>query len=114
MALSFPNPTRSYDSKHHCVRFWGYDGTFEVSFLVEQNAFSRMNPGAPQDKSGILRIFDKYRDKKFLVLPGVFIGGAILELIRWSHRISESVASSLRAELDLTAADVNALPVVHI
>ena len=51
MALSFPNPTRSYDSKHHCVRFWGYDGTFEVSFLVEQNAFSRMNRGAPQDES---------------------------------------------------------------
>jgi hypothetical protein len=45
------------------VRFWGYDGTFEVSFMVEQNVFSRINPGAAQDESGVLRIFDKYRDK---------------------------------------------------
>ena len=74
MALSFPNPTRSYDSKHHCVRFWGYDGTFEVSFLVEQNAFSRMNPGAPQDEFGILRIFDKYRDKILGVARRVYRG----------------------------------------
>ncbi len=63
MALSFPNPTRSYDTKHHCVRFWGYDGTFEVSFMVEQRVFSRINPGAAQDESTVLRIFDKYRDK---------------------------------------------------
>jgi hypothetical protein len=51
MALSFPSPTRSYDSKRRCVRFWGYDGTFEVSFLVEQRAFSRINPGAALDES---------------------------------------------------------------
>ncbi len=63
MALSFPNPARSYDTKSHCVRFWGYDGAFEVSFMVDQRVFAGMNPDAPKDESGTLKIFDKYRDK---------------------------------------------------
>ena len=74
MALTFPNPTRSYDSKHHCVRFWGYDGTFEISFVVEQPVFSRINPGAAQDEFGILRIFDNYRDKILGVARRVYRG----------------------------------------
>ena len=40
MALTFPNPTRSYDTKHRCVRFWGYDGTFEITLWLS-SAFSR-------------------------------------------------------------------------
>jgi hypothetical protein len=74
MALTFPNPTRSYDTKHRCVRFWGYDGTFEISFMVEQRVFSRINPGATEDESGALRIFDKYRDKILSVARRVYRG----------------------------------------
>jgi hypothetical protein len=74
MALSFPNPTRSYDTKHHCVRFWGYDGTFEVSFTVEQRVFDGMSPDAAKDESGTLKIFDKYRDKILGVARRVYRG----------------------------------------
>jgi hypothetical protein len=63
MALNFPNPARTYDTAHRCVRFWGYDGAFEVSFIVEQRAFDRISSSATGDESGTLRIFDKYRDK---------------------------------------------------
>jgi hypothetical protein len=44
------------------VRFWGYDGTFEISFMVDRRVFSRINPGT-EDEIGILKIFDTYRDK---------------------------------------------------
>ncbi len=74
MALSFPNPTRSYDAKHYCVRFWGYDSTFEVSFMVDQDVFARINPEAAQDESGVLRIFDNYRDKILRVARRVYRG----------------------------------------
>lgn len=73
MALSFPNPSRSYDNKHRCVRFWGYDGTFEISFMVDQRVFSRINPGT-EDEFGILRIFDTYRDKILDVARRVYRG----------------------------------------
>lgn len=82
MALNFPNPNRSYDAKHHCVRFWGYDGAFEISFVVEQRVFSRINPGAIEDESefskfstGIARRF--FRRPPSLSWPpprGVHIG----------------------------------------
>ena len=74
MALTFPNPTRSYDAKHHCVRFWGHDGTFEVSFMVDQRVFARMNPGATDDESGTLKIFDKYRDRILGVARRIYRG----------------------------------------
>lgn len=35
MTLAFPNPSRSFDASRNVVRFTGYDGMFEVSFLVE-------------------------------------------------------------------------------
>jgi hypothetical protein len=35
MTLAFPNPSRSFDASRNAVRFTGYDGVFEVSFLVE-------------------------------------------------------------------------------
>ena len=74
MALNFPNPNRSYDATHHCVRFWGHDGTFEISFVVEQHVFSKINPGAIEDESGILKIFDRYRDKILSVARRVYRG----------------------------------------
>ena len=63
MALNFPNVSRSYDAHRRCVRFWGYDETFEVCFFVEQDAFSRLNPGSNADEAGLLSLFDRYRDK---------------------------------------------------
>ncbi|SCW62889.1 Protein of unknown function [Rhizobium mongolense subsp. loessense] len=38
MPLSFPNRSRSFDENRKGVRFLGYDGMFEVRFLVEATA----------------------------------------------------------------------------
>jgi hypothetical protein len=38
MALIFPNRSRSFDETRQGVRFLGYDGMFEVRFLVEAAA----------------------------------------------------------------------------
>ncbi|MBB2672903.1 UNVERIFIED_ORG: hypothetical protein GGE44_002465 [Rhizobium esperanzae] len=38
MTLTFPNKSRSFDESRNAVRFSGYDGMFEVRFLVEANA----------------------------------------------------------------------------
>ncbi|GLK71867.1 DUF1488 domain-containing protein [Ancylobacter dichloromethanicus] len=35
MTLAFPNPSRSFDSARNAIRFTGYDGMFEVPFLIE-------------------------------------------------------------------------------
>lgn len=36
--LSFPNPSRSFAEARNAVRFTGYDGMVQVSFLVEAGA----------------------------------------------------------------------------
>lgn len=63
MSLSFPNPSRSFDERRGGVRFWGHDGTFEVSFLVELDAIARLAAGLVRDEAGALGAFDRYRDK---------------------------------------------------
>jgi hypothetical protein len=63
MTLGFPNQSRSYDARGQRVRFWGHDGAFEVCFFVDQGVFSRINPRATLDEEGILREFDRYRDR---------------------------------------------------
>lgn len=40
MTLIFPNPSRSFDETHNAVRFSGYDGVFQVPFVVEAAALS--------------------------------------------------------------------------
>ena len=38
MTLTFPNRSRSFDEARRCVRFVGYDGMFEVQYLVDSTA----------------------------------------------------------------------------
>jgi len=52
MALNFPNPSRSYDSRKRCVRFWAHDASFEVPFFVEADALRHMDPDATADEPG--------------------------------------------------------------
>jgi hypothetical protein len=65
MALSFPNRSRSYDAKQHCVRFWAYDEALEVPFFVEASALCRMDPKATRDEPGLLNAFDLHRGRIF-------------------------------------------------
>jgi hypothetical protein len=63
MALNFPNQSRSYDSRRHCVRFWAHDASFEVPFFVEADALRHMDPDATGDEPGLLNAFDLNRDR---------------------------------------------------
>jgi hypothetical protein len=74
VALNFPNPNRTYNAKRHCVLFWGYDGAFEIGFMVEQRVFSKINPDAMDGESATLEIFDRYRDKILAVARRIYRG----------------------------------------
>lgn len=74
MPLNFPNRSRSYDERGRRVRFWGYDGAFEISFFVEQRAFARISPDAKLDEAGFLGAFDRYRDRILQVAAKVYAG----------------------------------------
>lgn len=61
MTLTFPNKSRSFDESRNAVRFSGYDGMFEVRFLVEANALrTASQPGHSEDEC--LRAFDMARE----------------------------------------------------
>jgi hypothetical protein len=62
MALTFPNPSRSYDATRRAVRFWGHDGPMEAAFFVNEDALRRIEPGLRDDEAGLLRAFDSHRD----------------------------------------------------
>jgi hypothetical protein len=65
MAMNFPNPSRSYDSARHCVRFWGHDDAREVAFVVEGDALTQIDRTTPQTEAGFLVAFDSNRDRIF-------------------------------------------------
>ncbi|EJC79971.1 Protein of unknown function (DUF1488) [Rhizobium leguminosarum bv. trifolii WSM2297] len=60
MALTFPNRSRSFDEARKGVRFIGYDGMFEVRFLVEEAALgSAIKQGSSE--AAYLNAFDAAR-----------------------------------------------------
>jgi hypothetical protein len=63
MALNFPNQSRSYDSRKHCVRFWAHDASFEVPFFVDADALCQIHPDATTDEPGLLNAFDLNRER---------------------------------------------------
>ncbi len=63
MAISFPNESRSYDTRQHGVRFWGHDDACEVSFLVDDEALSQIDRTTPQTEDGFLIAFDGNRER---------------------------------------------------
>jgi len=63
MALNFPNRIRSYDARKSLIRFWGYDGTLEISFFVEVSALNKLNPQMKNVEAGYLEAFDAARDR---------------------------------------------------
>ncbi len=59
MALTFPNECRSFDDARQGVRFVGYDGMFEVPFVIEAAALTGDAPAGSQ--SSCLAAFDSIR-----------------------------------------------------
>jgi hypothetical protein len=62
MAITFPNPSRSYDATRRAVRFWGYDRAMEISFFVTEAALKAL-PAQPlcAGDEGLLVAFDAHR-----------------------------------------------------
>lgn len=74
MVLNFPNVSRSYDENRKCVRFWGYDGAFEISFFVDIEALSKLQSLPRLDEAAILAAFDRCRARIVDVAAGMYRG----------------------------------------
>ncbi len=58
MKLSFPNPSRSFDSTKQRVQFWAYRDSVEITFYVEGAALRLLEPSTTDDQEGLLAAFD--------------------------------------------------------
>lgn len=72
MAISFPNISRSYDKSRKCIRFWGYDGAFEITFFLDLDALSKIQMISPADEATILGTFDRCRARIVSVASAVY------------------------------------------
>jgi hypothetical protein len=75
VALQFPNPSRSYDASRHCVCFWGYDNSREITFLVDDAVIRNLQPGAGSDERSILGAFDQFREKLLEIARKRYVSG---------------------------------------
>ena len=62
MAIQFPNPSRTYDARHRCVRFWGHDDSREVTFQIDENALARISHPTQNTEEALLLAFDTNRE----------------------------------------------------
>ncbi|MEW9586495.1 DUF1488 domain-containing protein [Paraburkholderia sp. DGU8] len=75
-ALQFPNPSRSYDASRHCVCFWGYDNSREITFLVDDAILRNLQSGVGSDERSILGAFDQGRENILDIAKKLYVGGA--------------------------------------
>ena len=75
VALEFPNPSRSYDAARHCVCFWGYDNSREITFQVDDAVIRNLQPGAGSDERSILGAFDQFREKLLEIARKRYVSG---------------------------------------
>lgn len=60
--LVFLNRTRAYNETKHCVTFWGFDASFEISFDLPDEELQRMCTHASGDQASVLCAFDSHRE----------------------------------------------------
>ena len=75
MALSFSNPSRSYDGTRHGVWFWGYDNTREITFFVEDRVLKNFDSALGSDEAGVLASFDRHRNEILKVAMTLYAEG---------------------------------------
>jgi peptidyl-tRNA hydrolase len=75
VALQFPNPSRSYDATRHCVCFWGYDNSREITFQVDDAVLRNLQPDAGSDERSILGAFDQSREKLLAIARKQYVNG---------------------------------------
>jgi hypothetical protein len=73
--LQFPNPSRSYDASRHCVCFWGYDNSREITFMVDDAVLRNLQPGVGSDERSVLGAFDEFREKVLEIAKKQYVGG---------------------------------------
>lgn len=61
MSIAFPNRSRSYDATEKRVRFFGYDGMFEVRFFIGLDALAQIAAGIVSCEKDALAAFDQAR-----------------------------------------------------
>jgi hypothetical protein len=59
--IKFPNHSRSYNRTRRAVQFWGYDSAIEVSFFINEDALTHLEPEADLNEAGFLAAFDAHR-----------------------------------------------------
>ncbi|MFL9866596.1 DUF1488 domain-containing protein [Paraburkholderia fungorum] len=74
--LQFPNPSRSYDAARHCVCFWGYDDSREITFMVDDAMLRNLQPDVGSDERSVLVAFDELRDKVLEIAKKQYVGGS--------------------------------------
>jgi hypothetical protein len=74
VTLNFTNRSRSYDATRHAVRFWGYDGALEVSFVTDE-ALRRLEPSARVDETSLLAVFEAHHDRVLRAAARVYARG---------------------------------------
>jgi hypothetical protein len=72
MSLSFPNRSRSFDEARKAVRFLGYDGMFEVAFLVQAEA---LVPPSRVTAADCLAAFDAARGSIYKAALRAYVRG---------------------------------------
>ncbi|CAG9184901.1 hypothetical protein LMG23992_05365 [Cupriavidus laharis] len=75
MALSFPNPCRTYDETKHGVWFWGYDNAREITFLVEDHVLMNFDSALGSDEAGVLASFDQHRNEILKIAMALYAEG---------------------------------------
>jgi Protein of unknown function (DUF1488) len=74
--VEFPNQSRSYDPTRRAVRFWGYDSAIEVSFFINEDALTRIEPGVRLSEEGFLNAFDLNRDLIYAAAAKAYVRGS--------------------------------------
>jgi hypothetical protein len=74
--IEFPNHCRSYDPTRRAVHFWGHDSAIEVSFFIDEDALTRIQPDTRLDQSGFLNAFDSNRDLICAAAAKVYVRGS--------------------------------------
>jgi hypothetical protein len=73
MTLTFPNRSRSFDEARKAVRFLGYDGMFEVPFLVQAEALGLAS--SSMTEADCLAAFDAARNSIYDVARKAYVRG---------------------------------------
>ena len=63
MTLSFPNPSRGFNTTRNCVCFWGYQDSIEVSFFLDVSALQKLTGGKMETEADCLEAFDAASDQ---------------------------------------------------